>query len=650
MRHFTTVAAAVTWILDQSLRDLQVATPLGLGKPNQLINALYDRISQEPSRAMTLYTALSLNPPRGRSDLEKRFLKPFTDRLYGKNYPRLRYVDDRDRNALPPNIHIEEFYMQSGALLGSGLAQQHYASINYTHVARALSGRNLNLMVQKVAVNADGEYSLSCNNDLTLDTLAQIKARGGKRPLIVGEVDTLLPWVGGNAVVPADFFDAIVTPEKDYEHLFVLPRQPVGNADYAIGFYASTLIRDGGTLQIGIGALADAVSYALVLRHTDNATYREILRALDPDIEQHPLIREQGGLEPFRIGLYGCSEMINEGFRLLAQHGILKRRVVDDLDLMRRQIQGNASPEDLQRIDAEGQFLHGAFYLGSPDFYAWLGEMSTSTNALDMKPVSEINEISGMAFERESLQRQHARFLNTCMMATMLGGAASETLPDGRVVSGVGGQFNFVSMGHSLPNARSILMLRAVRTVAGHSSSSILPAVENLTIPRHLRDVFITEYGIADLRDHNDAECIRRMIAIADQQFQPSLLSEAQSHLKLPAQESLPQRRGVHTAAQLTAALLPFRQNGALMDYPIGSDFTEVEERLVKALGWLKENTSTRSMKARTLLQSVVHALRDEDQDRLTAEALERMGLAAPESMEEKLMAEMLEIALEAVS
>ena len=51
--------------------------------------------------------------------------------------------------------------------------------------------------------------------------------------------------------------------------------------------------------------------------------------------------------------------------------------------------------------------------------------------------------------------------MNICMMATPLGGAASETLPDGRVVSGVGGQYNFVSMAADLPEARSVLMLHA---------------------------------------------------------------------------------------------------------------------------------------------------------------------------------------------
>ncbi len=93
---------------------------------------------------------------------------------------------------------------------------------------------------------------------------------------------------------------------------------------------------DGGTLQIGIGTLADALSHALVLRHTDNARYRRVLHALDPQLASHPLVQEIGGVGPFEVGLYGCSEMLNEGFRRLVQTGVIKRKVHDDLALMQR--------------------------------------------------------------------------------------------------------------------------------------------------------------------------------------------------------------------------------------------------------------------------------------------------------------------------
>ena len=71
---------------------LHVGAPLGLGKPHRLINALYARIERDPSRRLHLYTALSLDPPGVGKGLEARFLRPFVQRHFGDDFPRLAYV------------------------------------------------------------------------------------------------------------------------------------------------------------------------------------------------------------------------------------------------------------------------------------------------------------------------------------------------------------------------------------------------------------------------------------------------------------------------------------------------------------------------------------------------------------------------------
>lgn len=618
---------AVAEIFARISGPIRLATPLGLGKPYYLLNAIYDVVANDPSKQMTLYTALSLNPPVGKSDLEQRFLTPFVQRLYGRDFPRLKYADANSSDSLPPNIQVQEFYMSSGALLGSQSAQCAYASLNYTHVADALAARQINVVVQKLAQNEQGQYSLSCNTDLTLDILDAMTAQGYAKPLFIGVVDAKLPFIGTEAIIDASRLDIIVTSDtgeltalnvevqsdatgfnssdpnsnaieaiKSIDaKLFAAPRQPVDDIDYAIGLYASTLIKDGGTLQIGIGALADALCHALVLRHTDNVTYRRVLKALDAYIENHPTIKAFGGLEPFEIGLYGCSEMLNEGFRILVQQGIIKRRVVDDAEVMQRINEGNASPEDRQLVQSTGQYLQGAFFLGSPEFYDWLRGIEGTDNTVGMRRISQINSIIGEHYAKEIAKRQHARFFNTCMMATALGGAASETLPDGKVVSGVGGQYNFVSMAHSLPKAKSILMLRSTRTSGGETKSNILWNVPNLTIPRHLRDIYITEYGIADLRFATDSECITAMAQVSDSRFASDLLKSAQDSGKLKGIEDTDEeiQKPQNTPETLLARLEPFRQDGTLPTYPLGSDFTETEQDIVRALGWLKSNTQT---------------------------------------------------------
>ncbi|HEU0306815.1 MAG TPA: acetyl-CoA hydrolase/transferase C-terminal domain-containing protein [Lysobacter sp.] len=630
--------AAVDLLLSRIEGVLHVGAPLGLGKPHRLLNALYARIEADPSRPLHLYTALSLDPPGGGKGLEARFLEPFVQRHFGDDFPRLAYVQALKRDALPAHIEVEEFYLQSGALLNSKQAQQRYASLNYTHVASALADRGVNVIVQKVARSADGtRLSLSCNTDLTGDAIDAIVARGLPRPLLVAEVDPGLPWLDGSAAVDAGFFDIVVTPPGPHPKLFGLPRQPVADAEYAIGFHASTLVVDGGTLQIGIGALADALCHALVLRHTDNAAYRQVLRALGSPSA------DDAALSPFAQGLYGCSEMINEGFRRLVETGVIRRRVIDDAGVMQRLADGSATTDDHARLQREGQYLHGAFYLGSPDLYQWLRDLADDErHAIGMKRVSEVNELYGGHEALERLQRRDARFFNTCMMATALGAAVSDALDDGRVVSGVGGQYNFVAMAHALPGARSVLMLRATRDSGGRVASNIIWNYGHTTIPRHLRDICISEYGIADLRGRSDEDCIAAMLAVTDARFQPALRTTAIGHGKLRAGISPPSDR--NTPEWLREALSPFRRSGALPDYPLGSDFTAVEQRLVRALAWLRSSTSTRGGKLRTVLHALVAGRSEENG------AMERMGLREPRGAGAWLEARLLALSLRETS
>jgi len=675
---FDSLDAAVDFLYDRVRGPLHLGAPLGLGKPHRLLNAIYARAERETARPLHLYTALSLDPPGGGRGLEGRFVAPFAQRHFGADFPRLRYVEALKRNTLPAHIEIEEFYLQSGALLNAAASQRRYASLNYTHVARALADRGVNAVVQKVAADPAGgpRLSLSCNTDLTFDAVDAIVARGLPRPLLIAEIDPQLPWLGGSAAVDADFFDAVVLPPAPYPALFGLPRQPVADADYAIGFYASTLVRDGGTLQIGIGTLADALCHALVLRHTDNAAYLRVVRALGIDTDAAPpgaapsqgdlsgnrnakapvaplgAAPSQGDLNgnrnakapvaplgPFSAGLFGCSEMINEGFRRLVEIGVIKRKVVDDLELMRRLHDGSASADDRERLEREGEFLQGGFYLGSPDFYAWLRELpEAQRRAIGMRRISEVNELYGGNETLERLQRRDARFFNSCMMATALGAAVSDTLDDGRVVSGVGGQYNFVAMAHALPDARSVLMLRASRESAGEVRSNLVWNYAQTTIPRHLRDVYVTEYGIADLRGRTDEDCIQAMAAIAEAGAGVALRLTAIGHGKLPPHRPQPHRG--NTPQRLRDTLAPFRADGSLPDYPLGSDFSAVEQRLVKALGWLKANTGTRAAKLRTVLRALTTASAPD------AEAMQRMGLQAPRGIGERLEARLLALGL----
>ena len=188
---------------------IHLGTPLGLGKPNRLINALYQRIKGLPNRQLTIYTALSLGRPPLGDGLQQRFLEPFVERVFG-DYIELDYLADLRHNRMPGNIHIQQFYMQAGSLLDSPPAQQNYVSSNYSHAARDINANGLNVIAQLIASDPQDSkrLSLSCNPDITLDLLPMVAKRraAGETILMVGQVHGDLPYMPGDSeVVPADF-------------------------------------------------------------------------------------------------------------------------------------------------------------------------------------------------------------------------------------------------------------------------------------------------------------------------------------------------------------------------------------------------------------------------------------------------------------
>ncbi len=607
------------------------ATPLGLGKPNRLLNALYARIKADPQLSLELYTALSLARPVPGNELERRFLAPFLARHFGADYPDLEYVRDLHARRAPTNIRVQEFYLQSGAWLGVEAAQRAYASLNYTHVAREVARRDVGVVLQLVARRGE-RLSLASNPDLTLDLLDWIARLGKPRPLVVAVVHPELPYIGNEAEVPPDFADVLIEEPAPAHRLFALPAGPVGLAEYALGLHASTLVRDGGTLQIGIGALSDAIVQALLMRERDNATYVDALDALGAD---RGLADEVGGLGRFALGLYGASEMVMDGFMHLRRAGILRRRVHEDLAAMRRANAGEDVPG--------GRYLHGGFFLGTRALYDWLATLDGEDyDGLSMTRVAHVNELYGGNETLEREQRRDARFFNTCMMQTLLGAAVSDALEDGRVVSGVGGQYNFVAMAHALHDGRSALLLRATREAGGRTCSNIVWNYAHTTIPRHLRDLVVSEYGVADLRGGSDEECIERMLALADARFVDALAERAKSSGKLRRDYVVPERVRANTPERLRAALAPAVSRGAFPRFPFGSDFEPIELELVEALGKLKRATATRGARIATLARALLARGAGEAE----RAALARMGLVAPRTLRERVLRRLVTYAL----
>ena len=137
------------------------------------------------------------------------------------------------------------------------------------------------------------------------------------------------------------------------------------------------------------------------------------------------------------------------------------------------------------------------------------------------------------------------------------------------------------------------MMLRATHDNKDGLRSSIVWNYGNMTIPRHLRDIVVTEYGVADLRGQPDGEVMQRLIAVADTRFQDELVRDAQAQASCPPATSCP-TLPPEPSAELDAKLHPWSEAGLLPDFPFGTDLTDDELHIVRALKRIKHATSTR--------------------------------------------------------
>lgn len=694
-------------------KDITFAMPLALGKPVIFVNELYRRAKEDPSIRLKIVTALPLEIPSGKSELEKRFLKDLVPRLFA-GVPKIEYMLDYRAGKLPKNVEAFEFFSQAGTYLNDPVAQQNHIATNYTHIVRDAFDFGLNLFGDMIGyrdINGKTIYSFGCNTDICTEGLKivnEYRAKG-KKILLVGEANKNMPFMYGDAVVEAESYDYVLKgPDFDYE-LFGVPKYPVSVSDYMIGVHVSPLIKDGGTIQVGIGALGDAIVAGLVMRNEHNDVYQDLLQKAGIIKRYEELITELGGTDTFKKGLYGSSEMFVDAFMELYNSNILRRQVFDSIPIMRlindgylavdnipsdiidrllemKAIQPVLTEEDFGFLtkygilcsdlkyengiimDGEtgysadmkdevnrteikkllgkklrnGKVIEGAFFVGPQKFYQWLRNMSEEERQLfSMAGVEKVNQLYG-GEELRALQRKDGRFINTGMVATVFGSIASEQLEDGQVVAGIGGQYNFVSMAHALPDGRSIIMIKSTKGQGRKLKSNIVFSYSTCSIPRHLRDIVVTEYGIAYLRGKPEKQVIAEIINIADSRFQEQLLAQAKKAGKIPMDYEIPEEYRHNTPEKLKALLAPYQAQGYFPPFPFGTEFTEDDADLVGALKGFQAFASGYPGKVvRSLLLELIRPI-----PQAAHHHLHRMELMEPSSAKERLFRKIVVLAL----
>jgi 4-hydroxybutyrate CoA-transferase len=104
-------------------------------------------------------------------------------------------------------------------------------------------------LLQVSPPDAHGFCSLGTSVDYTRQAVTTGK-------LVIAQVNSKMPRTWGDGLVHVSEFDYIVEADDD---LYEIQPPAIGDVEKAIGEHCASLIEDGSTLQLGIGAIPDAV-------------------------------------------------------------------------------------------------------------------------------------------------------------------------------------------------------------------------------------------------------------------------------------------------------------------------------------------------------------------------------------------------------
>lgn len=301
---------------------------------------------------------------------------------------------------------------------------------------------------------------------------AFLDAAGDPDRLAIGEIVRDMPTVyglgryGGHRIHVADL-DCLVESDRS---LFELPAGPATAADRAIAAHLEQLIEDGATLQIGIGALPNAVAELL-------ATGRK--------------------------GDFGIhTEMMVDGIMRLHQAGkITNHKGIHD------------------------GFSVATFAAGSAALYRWMDR----NPEVRLLPVSQVNDPAIIRRNRRMVSINGALAVDLAgqIMADTIGprqysGVGGHELftigahdsPDGK---------SFICL-HSTATVGG----KTISTIVAD-----LPPGTRVTTPRHQIQYVVTEHGVADLGILTDRERTQALIAIAHPDFRTDLRLSIDSPARL---------------------------------------------------------------------------------------------------------------------
>ncbi len=316
-------------------------------------------------------------------------------------------------------------------------------------------------MIMVTPPDKHGYVSTGVSGDYTVQAVKSAKT-------VIAQVNSQVPFTFGDAVFHVSEIDAFV--EHD-EPLPTLPEAKIGEVEETIGKYCAELINDGDTLQLGIGAIPDAVCHQL--------------------------------LNKKHLGIH--SEMLGDGVVALFEAGAVDNtmKVIDKGKFVFNFVMGS---KKLYDFCDKNPFclLKAVDYVNDPQIIAQNPNMISINGGLGIDFYGQIasDTIGSKQFSGVGGQVDFVR------------GAAMSVGAKGKAI---------------------IAMPSVAKKKDGSMVSKITPLLgqgQVVTTSRHDTDYVVTEYGIAKLKGKSVKDRARALINIAHPEFREYLKEQFEEMFK----------------------------------------------------------------------------------------------------------------------
>ncbi len=351
-----------------------------------------------------------------------------------------------------------ELHVMGGMGAGAALAKQRQLFIDRKEYLAfpeeyASAVCNADIVLVSLAVAKDGSLHLGASHGAAVDA-----ARGAR--IVIAEVNTAAPVISGSPWPE----DIAITHRVDCHYPVATIQTSAGRKDQeaAIAAHLSDVIPDGACLQVGIGAIPEAILSSL-------SSHRH-------------------------LGIH--TGMLGDALHQLIQSGAVDNSV---------------KPAELRKSIA------GCIY-GSESLYAAVDGDSeivlahpTRTHALSV--LQQIDNFTALnsAIEVDLLGRVNAETVK----------AADGTR---RNVGGIGGLPAFVRGALGASGGQSIIAMPALTRYDGTGRSRIVNSLEaEVTLDETLADIVVTEIGVAHLRGASIEQRRERILAISSPEVRETL-------------------------------------------------------------------------------------------------------------------------------